>query len=100
MIPVRMHIVLPRLLGLRASTRALLETDKPHAVESVVVDCSHVEAGPVSSAQELVKVLVDECEIDELILVSPPHRWLNHVRTQLRLREQEDLLTVLDERSA
>lgn len=91
-------IVLPRLLGLRASTRAVLEMGKPHSVESVVVDCSHVESGPVSSAQELVKVLVDENEIEELVLVSPPHRWLKHVRTQLRLRERENLLTVLDER--
>ena len=95
---MRKYIVLPRLLGARASTRAMLEADDPHAADSVVVDCSHVEAGTVSSAQELVKVLVDECKIQELILVSPSHRWLKHVRTQLRLREREDLLTVLDER--
>lgn len=98
---MQLRIVLPRLLGLRASTRSLLEAaDGFQSAESVVLDCSQLESGPVSSAQEAVKVLVDEREIQKLTLVSPPHRWLKHVRTQLRIRQQEDLLTVLDERSA
>lgn len=76
------HLVLPRLAGTREAVYDLLsEQDVPKELvgQTLTVHARDLASGSPSFADQLVKVVLQERQAEELIILGAPQRFIGHV---------------------